>query len=1075
MAEQVFRSPGFFEREIDLAPQVEGPTGTPAGIIGTAEKGPAFVPVTVGTFEDFKTRFGSLDANRFGPYAVREFLKHKKSLTYCRVLGAGANDTDTDMTNTINMGTVKNAGFRVLSKADTSMGALEGGRHSGGVQFLVARHVLSASEAVANPMFTDNDSFGTGNWTSGDTINLIRAVIMVPSGTAMRILNWNQDTPAQAAGWVSTAVDDLAVIGGGGASPAPRNLKEKFKLVISSSSGSGFATTDSVAGVRVLTASLNPDDDDYISRILNTDPTKFIDEEHYLFADYPVENELAGVLADAVGTVGLLSGSANYSEKTKESDSTLRIHRNAFGRFDTRFTTPRTPYFISQPFGNAENDLFYFETLSDGAYGNTQYKVSIDNVRKSTNEADPYGKFNVLIRKFDDTDTDMQALEQYQDLNLNPDSDRFIAKAIGDYKAYFNFDAEDEDDRRVVVSGKYPNLSNYVRVVMNNDVYKKQVPSDALPFGFRGIPVLKTNDKLTDGTAKAAWVHADYKWVSTGPNRLGGHSPTAASQARLLTLTGSIVPPIPFRFKVTKGTMPDTADDSSFSGKSASTEMVDSRFFWGVKFERMPKTGSVSLAALNPNAGSLPNPLIKTFAQFNGIEKLDTLVTGSAMDAFNNNKFTLARVALPNRIATTVDAAINSNITGTAKEHMIDSAYVRNAEPNTTDYTVTDGVLGNRMTLATLVAATSSVYFNRFSKYAKFSTFFYGGFDGVNMLDKNDIYMNDQATSSDLNGGAASATKSPGLIGTAGTAVHVAGSGKQNNSVASYRKASEIMTDEMMVNVNILAIPGIRATFVTDYAAENVRENGMSILVMDPVEYDEDGNRLYDNDKTKPNVRKTSEEFAARAIDNNYVSTYFPDVWIDDPINNKKVKVPPSIPAIAALAFNDKVSYPWFAPAGFNRGALEMVSNVDVRLNTDDRDTLYDARMNPIATFPRSGYVIFGQKTLQQTQSALDRVNVRRLMLELKRLVINVAKRFVFEQNTSATRAAFVGQVAPLLALVQAQAGIEKFQVICDDTNNTAEDVDALKMNGRIVVVPTRTIEFIAIDFIIDRTGASFV
>ena len=241
--------------------------------------------------------------------------------------------------------------------------------------------------------------------------------------------------------------------------------------------------------------------------------------------------------------------------------------------------------------------------------------------------------------------------------------------------------------------------------------------------------------------------------------------------------------------------------------------------------------------------------------------------------------------------------------------------------------------------------------------------------------------------------------------------------------------------------------------------------------------------RLYDDSKytdgpivvdAKADARETAESFDSRALDNNYVATYFPDVYIEDPINNLRLRVPSSVAALGALAYNDRVAYPWFAPAGFNRGALDFVTNVDVRLSQGDRDTLYDARINPIATFPQGGFVIFGQKTLQMSKSALDRVNVRRMLLEVKRLVVGVANKILFEQNTPATRAKFINSVTPLLALVQAQAGIEKFKVVMDDTNNTEEDKNNNRLNGRIVVVPTRAIEFIAIDFIIDTTGVSF-
>jgi phage tail sheath protein FI len=197
-------------------------------------------------------------------------------------------------------------------------------------------------------------------------------------------------------------------------------------------------------------------------------------------------------------------------------------------------------------------------------------------------------------------------------------------------------------------------------------------------------------------------------------------------------------------------------------------------------------------------------------------------------------------------------------------------------------------------------------------------------------------------------------------------------------------------------------------------------------------------------------------------------------VYINDSNTGEAVRVPSSIAAIAALAYNDAVAYPWFAPAGFNRGGLGVVTNTDVRLTASDRDDLYDNRINPIANFPNGGFVIFGQKTMQLSQSALDRVNVRRMLLELKRQVVNVANKILFEPNNAATRARFINLVTPLLAAIQAQQGIESFKVVMDDTNNTTEDVENNKLNGRIVIVPTRAIEFIAIDFIVTNSGVDF-
>jgi phage tail sheath protein FI len=315
-------------------------------------------------------------------------------------------------------------------------------------------------------------------------------------------------------------------------------------------------------------------------------------------------------------------------------------------------------------------------------------------------------------------------------------------------------------------------------------------------------------------------------------------------------------------------------------------------------------------------------------------------------------------------------------------------------------------------------------------------------------------------------------------------AYNPAGEGKDNNAVFSYVTAARILTDPLTLSsngsnissINILAIPGIRDSFVTDQVSAFIRDYALAIYLMDIPSYSDSNVRLFDEDfsTTRPDVRRSSEQFDSRAIDNNFVATYFPDVVMVDNVNNRRVRAPASVAALAAIGFNDRVGFPWFAPAGFNRGALDFVTNLAVRLTVPDRDTLYDARINPIANFPNEGFVIFGQKTLQQAQSALDRVNVRRLLLEVKRIVSQIARNLVFEQNNDVTRGRFVSQVTPQLALIQSQSGIETFRVIMDDTNNSQDDIEQNRLNGRIVIVPTRAIEFIAVDFIVTNAGVSF-
>jgi phage tail sheath protein FI len=212
----------------------------------------------------------------------------------------------------------------------------------------------------------------------------------------------------------------------------------------------------------------------------------------------------------------------------------------------------------------------------------------------------------------------------------------------------------------------------------------------------------------------------------------------------------------------------------------------------------------------------------------------------------------------------------------------------------------------------------------------------------------------------------------------------------------------------------------------------------------------------------------------ATSRDTSYAATYWPWVRIVDPGTGKQVFVPASTLIPGVYAYNDKVSAPWFAPAGINRGGLSSVIAAKSKLSQADRDELYSNNINPIATFPRTGVSVFGQKTLQKGASALDRINVRRLMIELKAYIAQIADTLVFEQNTITTRNNFLSRVNPYLTTIQQKQGLYAFKVIMDETNNTPDVVDRNQLIGQIYVQPSRTAEFIALDFILQPTGASF-
>ena len=279
---------------------------------------------------------------------------------------------------------------------------------------------------------------------------------------------------------------------------------------------------------------------------------------------------------------------------------------------------------------------------------------------------------------------------------------------------------------------------------------------------------------------------------------------------------------------------------------------------------------------------------------------------------------------------------------------------------------------------------------------------------------------------------------------------------------ANYSNMVALMSNKNDYKFNVLLTPGL---YNTDYSARiteiinNTQNRGDYIYVVDMVGY---GSTI------------TSVTGQANSRNTSYAATYWPWLQIVEPDNGKNVWVPASTLIGGVYAFNDKASEPWFAPAGLNRGGLGEVIRAERKLTSDNRDTLYTNKVNPIATFPGIGIAVYGQKTLQTKASALDRVNVRRLLIELKSFIGQVAETLVFEQNTIATRNNFLAKVNPYLENVQQRQGLYAFKVVMDDTNNTADIIDRNQLVGQIYLKPTKTAEFILLDFNILPTGAEF-
>ena len=287
-------------------------------------------------------------------------------------------------------------------------------------------------------------------------------------------------------------------------------------------------------------------------------------------------------------------------------------------------------------------------------------------------------------------------------------------------------------------------------------------------------------------------------------------------------------------------------------------------------------------------------------------------------------------------------------------------------------------------------------------------------------------------------------------------------SGTATTGTKAYNKAFTLLSNADYYDMNMLITPGVIDSLhplVTSAARNLVEQRQDTFYIMD-------SNALTDNIDTV--VQQVTN------IDSNYAATYFPWVRVVDPGKNKPIFVPPSVVMPGVLAFNDVVTAPWYAPAGLTRGGLTTAIGTYKNLSQSNRDELYENRVNPIANFPNEGICVWGQKTLQARPSALDRVNVRRLLIEVKKFIASSTKYLVFEQNTSATRNRFLSIVNPYLEQVRAQQGLSAFRVVMDETNNTPDVIDRNLMYGQIFLQPTRTAEFIVLDFNIQPTGASF-
>jgi len=961
-----YGSAGVTATEIDISgPVVQKPTGIPAGVIGTSQKGPAFAPITVGVYSDFSAKFGASDGKKFMPLAANEWLRNQSSLTAVRVLGVG--DGKTRNPN----GTVTNAGFTVgenepntsLPTSDPTYGNLAynpyaiAGGPNGRTYFLGALMSASAGSTLFSSASINLPS-----------VPVVRGVVMAANGVILRLANDeynNANPPSNTIVAADITAHGMSV--GTVTTSSNGTVKQDFRLLLN-----GIPGTDP-SYPNVITASFDPNASNYFANVFNTDPYKLQQTGHFLYTNYDVLTSQA-----TVNGTGITAGSTLAFLVTGSSIASAPNYE----AFTDRFSNARSPWIVSQKFGGVAQNLFRLWALDSGANISTLYKISVENIAASSDNTNPFGTFDVTIRDWNDTDGNVSYLEQWRGLSLDPSSPRYISNVIGDLHTYFDFDRSDSE-QKLAIDGDYENASNLIRVEVSDDVQNGSIEPTALPFGFASPLHLVTTSGSLDGTISHF-------------------------------VTGAIQPPLPLRQNVTNG-----------SGAKA---LVNPQLYWGVQFEHQ--------ASLDmPNGTTLKNASLNSWTKY--FPEFSTVPVVVGGDTFCNNAFTLENVKV-----------VTSSIGLADPSAWASATYARDG-----NIVVDDNAKTRPLKIDDLTSA------NR--RFIKFTTLMQGGFDGTNIFDRDEAEINNAAVTADMDNVSRGRNNGP--------------------NVMAYRKAIQLMQSTTEVDVQLLLVPGIRHPAVTDTLISAVEDRFDALAIVDIEQLDGNGDNVVGDDQ-QPVVNATAEQFAGRYADSSFAAAYFPDVIMTDPTTKTNVVVPPSVAVLGALALNDKLAQPWFAPAGMTRGSLQTTLETRVKLSKNDMDALYDVNINPLVAFPGNGtggtaptggVVVWGQKTLQASASALDRVNVRRLLINLRRQVRDVAQTIMFEPNREATLARFQNAVTPILARVQKLSGIEKYKVQIDTTTTTQADVLNNTIRGAIFVVPSRAVEFVKLDFVVSNPGGA--
>lgn len=875
-----------------------------------------------------------------------------------------------------------------------------------------------------------DDGVGSNGWDvpamTEDTGGGAYGLFIFPSGSGVDI----KVTGSLAAVWYANSNVKLTLSGdpADGDDAATGSVDHNATLIKGIGGGKDFVVKIDDSGT-VTTKAFNftKNDVNYVRNVFNTDPSRLNDKlypanspmlKNY-FLGQTYETAVSNLADSPEGYLGMMLELAT-------SDAS-KLGGNYSGLADTDGGPPtaKTGWFFSQDLGasgsfnplTSTTNLFKVHALQGtGDQTQGEVKVSIRDIRfPSTVEqnSNPYPSFTLEVRKLNDTDRSKVVLETFTGLNLNPTSPNYIGAVIGDRYTVYNSVTLRTEDR-----GDHSNKSKYIRIEASPEVANGSALASLMPFGVTGPPKFKT-----------------FRIDRNPVGDLGD----------VEMITGSIVGTNVF---VKPDNTPNQPTNVRWPGDSTTVA-----FNLGADLTSSIATMSVEFPAI---------PLVASASDSTTANSQTNAYFGVDLQTSPGGKLVASDIV---DLVGVLPAGLDESSPETGYQYVFTLDNVKNsAADGTGNWSYTSGSRNEPSgTSRSWSAASGAANLVNEQGINKFTTVLYGGFDGLDIREL-DPFRNTLLAGTDVDSG-----KYGGASETENYAVH------------SIQRALNTVKDPEYVDFNLAAMPGITNEALTSELVDLCEERADALALID-IEDDyeprhEGSSATYPK---MPDVNAALSTWRSRELNSSYGSAFFPWVQSRDRRSGQLLWLPPSVPALGTIGSSAARSELWFAPAGFNRGGLSdgsagiPIVNVRRKLTSKDRDRLYDNRINPIASFPSEGIVIFGQKTLQVEASALDRINVRRLLIHLKKRISNISNNILFDQNVPATWARFRGQVEPFLNDVKTRFGLTDYKVVLDNTTTTPDLIDRNILYAKIYLKPARAIEFIALDFFITSTGASF-